>query len=80
MSQDNILLDAASNELEIIEFYIEEELENGSTPLIVASVRRSNSSCKPISLAIKGSISCCVIVPSKSKQNAVFIVVIGLMA
>ena len=31
MSQDNILLDAASNELEIIEFYIEEVLENGST-------------------------------------------------
>jgi two-component system chemotaxis response regulator CheV len=31
MSQDNILLDAASNELEIIEFYIEEELKDGST-------------------------------------------------
>ena len=31
MSQDNILLDAASNELEIIVFYIEEELEDGST-------------------------------------------------
>lgn len=30
MSQDNILLDVASNELEIIEFYIEEELANGS--------------------------------------------------
>ena len=32
MSQDtNILLDVTSNELEIIEFYIEEELEDGST-------------------------------------------------
>lgn len=31
MSQENILLDAASNELEIIEFYIEEELDDGST-------------------------------------------------
>ncbi|MDL2210227.1 chemotaxis protein [Desulfovibrio sp. OttesenSCG-928-O18] len=31
MSQDNILLDAASNELEIIEFYINEELPDGST-------------------------------------------------
>ena len=30
MSQNNILLDAASNELEIIEFYIEEELPDGS--------------------------------------------------
>lgn len=30
MSQENILLDAASNELEIIEFYIEEELPDGS--------------------------------------------------
>ncbi|MDL2272429.1 chemotaxis protein [Desulfovibrio sp. OttesenSCG-928-I05] len=31
MSQDNILLDAASNELEIIVFFIDEELEDGST-------------------------------------------------
>lgn len=31
MSQENILLDAASNELEIIEFFIEEELDDGST-------------------------------------------------
>lgn len=31
MSQNNILLDVASNELEIIEFYIEEELANGGT-------------------------------------------------
>lgn len=31
MSQENILLDAASNELEIIEFYIEEILPNGNT-------------------------------------------------
>lgn len=31
MSQENILLDAASNELEIIEFYIEEELPDGSS-------------------------------------------------
>ncbi|MDR3073945.1 MAG: chemotaxis protein [Deltaproteobacteria bacterium] len=30
MAQENILLDAASNELEIIEFYIEEELADGS--------------------------------------------------
>lgn len=31
MSQNNILLDVASNELEIIEFYIEEELATGGT-------------------------------------------------
>lgn len=31
MSKDNILLDAASNELEIIEFYINEELPDGNT-------------------------------------------------
>ena len=30
MSQENILLDAASNELEIIEFFIEEELDDGT--------------------------------------------------
>lgn len=31
MSQNNILLDANSNELELIEFYIEEKLNDGST-------------------------------------------------
>src|SRR5436190_546299 len=44
---------------------------NGIAPLIVCSVRSEISSKRPASRAMRGRISWAVIVPSRSKQNAV---------